>query len=492
MIQHLPLLVFLIPFTAAICLPMAAMRDERRSRPIALTALCAMSVASVGALWAVLTQGSISYSFGGWAEPIGIQWVADEIAVIVSVVASLIATSCVYGGTSFSTQPIEGRMVPYYAILLLLISGLAGVIYSGDVFNIFVFLEIVALAGYALVAVPGGRSLVSGYRYLIMGALGASFYLLGVAYFYAATGTLNISDLGQRIPALLESKAVVVGLILMFLGLGIKIALMPLHSWLPDAYSDAPDSASPILAALLTKVALLAWIRILFWVIGAGNGSEPDDIFGMVWSLGALAAVGGAILALSQTQLPRMFAYGGIAHIGLILVGIGQDSHTGLAGGLFYLINDAVMQCTLFLLVGILFQRYGVQTLDDIKTAQVRDPWILAAFMVATISMIGLPPTGGFFGKWYIVLAAVEGQNYVAVAAVVITTLLTLAYFIRVLERLYRGAREAGAVAPSAESPMPLPFRVGIALPTVAMIGLGLFSDRIVNILLVATRGLGL
>lgn len=492
MIQHFPVLVFLIPFCAAICLPVAALKDERRSRPIALAALCAMSAASIGALWAVFAQGEIRYSFSGWAGPIGIEWVADEIAVIVAVGASLIATACVYCSSAYSTDAIEGRMVPYYSILLLLISGLAGVIYAGDLFNIFVFLEIVALAGYALVAVPGGRALVSSFRYLIMGALGASFYLLGVAYFYAATGTLNIADLGQRIPALPESKAVAVGLIFMFLGLGIKTALMPLHSWLPDAYSDAPDSASPILAALLTKVALLAWIRILFWIIGAGDGAQPIDVLGMVWSLGALAAVGGAVLALSQTELRRMFAYGGIAHIGLILVGIGQGSHTGLTGGLFYLVNDAVMQCTLFMLAGILFHRYGARTLEDLKNAHVRDPWILAAFLVAAISMIGLPPTGGFFGKWYIVLAAVEAQNYIALAAVIVTTLLTLAYFVRVLERLYRGAREMGGAEPAAESVMPLAFRVGIALPTAAMIGLGLFSDRIVNILLDATRGLGL
>lgn len=492
MTQHLPVLVFLIPFCAAICLPMAAARDERRSRWVALVALCAMSATAIASLWTIVQQGTIRYSFGGWAAPIGIEWVADEVAAIMAVAASLLAATCVYWASSMPSDEIKGRMVPYHAILLLLVSGLSGVIYAGDLFNLFVFLEIVALSAYALVAIPGGRALVSAFRYLIMGALGASFYLLGVAYFYAATGTLNIADLGQRIPNLLESRAVLVGLVLMFLGLGIKTALMPLHAWMPDAYSDAPDSASPILAALLTKVSLLAWIRVLFWVVGAGDGSQPVDIFGLVWSLGALAAVGGAILALSQTELRRMFAYGGIAHIGLILVGVGQGSHTGLTGGLFYLVNDAVMQCLLFILAGVLTQQYGVRTLDDLSRAQVRSPWILASFLVATISMIGLPPTGGFFGKWYIVLATVESQNYIALAAIVITTLLTMAYFVRVLEKLYRGAREETAASEVADQVMPISFRVGIAIPTIAIIGLGLFSDRIVNILLDATRGLGL
>ena len=492
MTQHLPVFVFLIPFCAAVCLPLAAARDERRSRSIALAALCAMSATAVASLWVILQQGAIRYSFGGWAAPIGIEWVADEVAAIMAVAASLLATVCVFSASSMPTGALKGRMVPYYAILLLLVSGLSGVIYAGDLFNLFVFLEIVALSGYALVAVPGGRALVSAFRYLIMGALGASFYLLGVAFFYAATGTLNIADLGQRIPGLLESRAVLVGLIFIFLGLGIKTALMPLHAWLPDAYSDAPDSASPILAALLTKVSLLAWIRVLFRVVGAGDESQLADIFGLVWPLGALAAVGGAIIALSQTDLRRMFAYGGIAHIGLILIGIGQGSHTGLTGGLFYLLNDAVMQCVLFLLAGILSNQYGVRTLDELSRAQVRSPWILGAFLVATISMIGLPPTGGFFGKWYIVLATVESQNYIALAAVIITTLLTMAYFVRVLERLYRGSREKTVKPEVADGMMPLSFRVGLAAPTIAMIGLGLFSDRIVTILLNATGGLGL
>jgi multicomponent Na+:H+ antiporter subunit D len=492
MTQHLPALVFLIPFCAAIGLPLMAMRDERRSQPIALVALCAMSATALAAMFAVFDEGPIRYTFSGWAAPIGIEWVADEVAVIIAVVASLLATVCVFYASSLPTKTIEGRMVPYFTILLLLTSGLAGVIFAGDLFNLFVFLEIVALSAYALVAIPGGRALVSAFRYLIMGALGASFYLLGVAYFYAATGTLNIADLGQRIPQLLESKAVVVGLIFMFLGLGIKTALMPLHAWLPDAYSDAPDSMSPILAALLTKVALLAWIRILFWVVGAGDGSQPAVVFSMVWSLGALAAVGGSLLALSQTGLRRMFAYGGLAHIGLILIGVGQASRTGLAAGLFYLINDAVMQCVLFILAGVLAHQYGARTIDDLKNAQVRSPWILGSFLVVTIGMIGLPPTGGFFGKWYIVLAAVESQNYIAVAAVIVTTLFTLAYFLRVLEKLYRGARDTVANGSAAEPVMSLSFRVGIAAPTAAIIGLGLFSDRIVTLLLVATTRLGL
>ena len=488
MTYHLPALVFLIPFVTAISVPLIGLRDERRCRPIALAALSVMAVVALMSLGSVLAQGEIRYAFSGWAPPIGIEWVADEVASIMAAATSLLALVCVLYSSPLPTGPLEGRRVPYYTIVLLLVSGLAGVIYAGDLFNIFVFLEIVAISGYSLVAVPGGRALVSAFRYLIMGSLGASFYLLGVAYFYAATGTLNIADLAQRAPGLLESKAVIGGLIFVFIGLGIKMALMPLHAWLPDAYADAPDTASPILAALLTKVALLVWVRILFWVIGSGEAQQPVGIFTIVWALGGLASVGGAVLALSQTDLKRMFAYGGIAHVGLVLIGVGQGSHTGLTGGLFYLVNDAVMQCALFILAGVLVHQYAVRTLDDLDLVNVRSPWVLGAFVVVALSMIGLPPTGGFFGKWYIVLSAVESRNYFALAAIIVTTLLTLAYFVRIWQRLFRAARKPPQ-APDADTP--LSFRAGIAALVAAIIGLGLWSDRIVNVLLDATRGLG-
>jgi len=485
MTDHLPALIFLTPFLTAISMPMAALKNERRCRPIALAALCVMSALALANLWSVSTGDIVRYSFSGWAPPIGIEWVADQIGSIMAVAASLLALVCVIYTGPFPAGQIKGLRIPYYTIVLLLISGLTGVIFAGDLFNIFVFLEIVALSGYALVAVAGGRALVSAFRYLIMGALGATFYLLGVGYFYAATGTLNIADLSARLPAPLESKAVIVGLTFMFLGLGIKMALMPLHAWLPDAYADAPDTAGPLLASLLTKVALLGWIRILFWVVGARD--ETAAVFALVWSLGVLASVGGAILALSQTNLKRMFAYGGIAHVGLILIAVGQATDRGLAGGLFYLINDAVMQGGLFILAGVIAHQYGARSIDELRAADVKCPWILGGFVVMAVSMIGLPPTGGFFGKWYIVLSAVESGNYVALAAVIITTLLTLAYLVRVMERLFRSPKEAAAPAET-----PPQFRFALAAPAFAALALGLFSDQIVNILVETTRGLGM
>jgi multicomponent Na+:H+ antiporter subunit D len=195
MSAHLPILVFLIPFLAAICTPLVGAKEPSRCRVLGLGALLAMAALAAVMLSVILTDGEIRYAFSGWAPPVGIEWVADEIAGIMVLTVSVLAFFSLLHTRHEVPAELGSRTVPYSAILLMLVSGLTGIIFAGDLFNIFVFLEIAALCGYALVGVPGGRALVSAFRYLIMGTVGASFYLLGVGYFYAATGTLNMADL---------------------------------------------------------------------------------------------------------------------------------------------------------------------------------------------------------------------------------------------------------------------------------------------------------
>ena len=489
MTDLIPALAFLAPFATAICMPLVGHRRQSLCRPVALASVAVLAALSGGGLWAVFANGEIRYSLGGWAAPIGVEWVADEMAAImIAAIAFVAAVSLLYAG-SIDGRAVEGRVIPYYTIILLLIAGLVGAVYAADLFNMFVFLEIVALAGYALVAMPGGRALMSAFRYLIMGALATTFYLLGVVYFYAATGALNLADLGERIPGLVGSKAILGGLIFIFVGLAIKMALVPLHAWLPDAYADAPDGVSPLLAGLLTKIALLVWLRIQCWAMVAERGIETVDIFTLVSGLGIVASVAGALLALNQRELKRIFAYGGVSHVGLVLIGAGQANQTGLAGGLFYLANDAVMQCGLFVIAGVVGWLYQARSLDEVGRARIRNPWVLGSFLVVAVGMVGLPPTGGFFGKWYILLGALEAGNYWAVAAIVLTTLLTLAYFLRILEKLLQSGDASSEPAPRST---PLMLQLSMAAPAAAVIGLGIFGDPVIKALLDTTSGLGL
>jgi multicomponent Na+:H+ antiporter subunit D len=488
MSYHLPVILFLIPFLTAICMPMVGGMKRHWCRPMVLAAVFAMCVAAVVNLWVVLGHGETRYAFGGWpistslpAPPIGIEWVNDPLASIMLVALSFVALVCVIYGGPLLPQSLGRRVVLYYTLILLLISGLTGLVFAGDIFNIFVFLEVVALCAYALVAVSGGKALVAAFRYLILGTLGSSFYLLGVVFFYAATGTLNMPDLAQQMtdnPELMTSKAVIAGSTFMFIGLGIKMALFPLHGWLPGAYTRAPDAISPILAALMTKVALYAWVRIMFWVLGAGAEIGHVHLLTFLGALGALAAVVGALLALSQQDVKRMFAYGGISHIGLILIGVSQGNHTGFAGGMFYMINDAVMQAGMFFIAGAAIFLHQARTVEEWARLRGGSPWITGALIILAMSMIGIPPTGGFFGKWHIMLGAMEAQNYLAVGAVVVATLLTMAYFQRLFVSIYRDGQVSSS---GARVETPLALRVSVGVTSAAIIVLGLCSDPIIS-----------
>ncbi len=479
--QHLPALLFLLPLLAAIAMPVVCLKHREWSRPISLAVLSGMVVISVLNLNSIIQYGEVRYAFSGWTPPLGIEWVADGLASVILVALSFLGLLALIFAGPTAPKDLGGRIVHFYVLILLLISALTGIVFAGDLFNLFVFLEVAAIASYALIGVAGGKALFAAFRYLLFGTLGASLYLLGVSYFYAASGTLNMADMAEKLPHLLTSKAVVGGLLFMFIGLGIKMALVPFHAWLPDAYTYAPESISPILAALVTKVALLGWVRIIFWVLGAKVILYDIPVLLLVGGLGTLAAVIGAVLALMTRNIKMMFAYGGISHIGIILIGISQGNKTGFAGGIFYLLNDAVMQAALFFLAGMAVCLYGVRTVEDLPWIGKQVPWFTGTLVVLALGMVGLPPTGGFFGKWYIILGALDAHNYVAVAAVLLSTLLTLAYFVKLFESMFRQTPSSLDIS---QREIPLSFKVSLGVTSAAILILGVFSDPIVGMLL--------
>ncbi len=487
MTQSLPALVFMVPLTAAVAMPVVGHWKRSACRPLTVAATIAMAVLAAASLFSVGTFGPVRYALGGWQAPLGIEWIADEVSATMAAIASVVGLLVLGFSGALGEASLSGRTVPYHSTVLLLLAGVVGVIYAGDLFNIFVFLEVVSLAAYALVAVPGGRALLSAFRYLMIGALATTFYLLGVAYFYALTGTLNIADLAQRLPGLLESKAAVGGIAFILIGLAIKMALLPVHAWLPDAYADAPDSAAPLLAALVTKAAILVWARILLWGIIPANADAEQILYAIVSGLGIVASVGGALLAMRQTEIKRIFAYGGIAHIGLVMVGLGQASAKAAAGALYYLVNDAVMQAGLFIFAGVVAWRYRVRAVDDITGAGIRNPWVVAPLVIAAVGMVGIPPTGGFVGKWNILLGTMEAGNPFAAAALVLTTLLTLAYFAPVLERIFRSQRMSRMGEPRGE--LGWPVRLSMAVPAALVLGLGIFGDGLMSAFLRVVGG---
>lgn len=323
-------------------------------------------------------------------------------------------------------------------MFFLLAAGLTGIVVTADLFNVFVFMEISALSTYVLIAFSGGRSSLAAFRYLIIGTIGAKFYLLAVWYFYAITGTLNFFDLSVKIAPMMDSPPVLIATTLLMTGLGIKMALFPMHGWIPDAYTYAPAPVSAIISAVMTKVPAFVLFKLFYNIIGIREGPVPY-VLTVIGILATVGMIAGSVMALTQREGKRMLAYSSVSQIGYIILGISMGNMLGLVGGLLHILNHAVMKCCLFFIMGALKWRNNTDDLSQFNGLATRMPITMAAFTVAALSMIGLPPTAGFFSKLYLIKGALDAGIWVYVLVIVVSSLFGAVYFFRIIENGYFG-----------------------------------------------------
>ncbi|NPV26236.1 MAG: monovalent cation/H+ antiporter subunit D family protein [Firmicutes bacterium] len=393
---------------------------------------------------AVLESGKISYRLGGWEPPWGIEYVVDYLnGFVLCIVAFIAFIVTIYAKKSVAVEIEEGKEPLFYAIYLLFITGLMGIVITGDIFNLYVFLEIASLAGYALIAIGKRReALLASFNYLVMGTIGATFILLGIGHLYMVTGTLNMADLGARLPALYQSKVVHTAFAFFITGLSIKIALFPLHNWLPNSYTYAPSTVSAIMAATTTKVGAYVLIRIMFTVF------KPDFIFSgvklhqLLLFLSILAILAGSILAIAQKDIKKMLAYSSIGQIGYIVLGIALLNLTGVQGSLLHILNHALMKGCLFLAVGAVVYKMGITNIADFRGLGPKMPVSMVAFTIAALSMIGVPLTVGFVSKWYLAIASLEAGMWFVIPVILLSSLLMIVYFWRLIDIIWFQPRE--------------------------------------------------
>jgi multicomponent Na+:H+ antiporter subunit D len=473
--SNLPILLYLVPFLAALLVTLAGWYRRGAARWIAVGALAGTLALALTALARVTAGETLATHLSGWPPPIGIELVVDRLSAFMAVLLAAVGLVTVAGAMGPVRQELEGRETLYYACVLLVVAGLMGIVVTADLFNLFVHLEVASLAAYALVAAGGRGAPRAALAYLIIGSAGASLYLLGVGFLFAATGTLNMADAGALLPGA-EPRLVLVGTLLVVAGLGVKMALFPLHTWMPAAYQFAPVGAAAFMAPLFTKISAYALLRILFWVHGASalRGSAALEL--LAWA-GASAVVAGGALAFVQADLRRLLVYSSVGQMGIVALGVGLASTAGMTGAVLHIASDALMKGVLFLAAGVALLRFGVSRVDDLHRLRGRAPWTAAAVTVALLSLVGVPPLSGFFGKWYVLSATLQDGRFVFTAALVAGSLATVGYTFRILERLYfappmegEGAREG--------SPLVVGACVVLAL---AVIALGLGNDAVVH-----------
>lgn len=404
---------------------------------IALIAILASAVISFTGLNYVLGNGEIRYSLGGWVPPLGIEYVLDNISAFVTVVITSISVLVIFATRHIVSTEINTSLGSFYCLVLLLLAGLTGIVVTGDLFNLFVFLEIASLAAYSLVFLGGRRAMLAGYRYLILGSIGGSLYLLGVAFIYFSTGSLNMSDVFSILNDQGPSTPVSAGAIFIFAGLGLKMGLVPLHFWLPNAYAESPSTVASLIAPIMTKVAAYAMLRMFISVFPTGYLVDEVPIGLMLISLGLVGVLVGSFVAMSQTNLRRMLAYSSISQLGLIAVAIGLATPLSFVAALLHIMNHAIMKAVLFLVVTDIKSKFKSEDLSSFlgmgKVMRIN----MFAFTIAAVSMIGIPPTAGFFSKWYLALAAVEQGQWFVVVVIFGSSLLTAVYIFKLLEKAF-------------------------------------------------------
>jgi multicomponent Na+:H+ antiporter subunit D len=414
------------------------MVHRRWAHRVAVAALATDAVVAVWAMSEVLDSGSARYSLGGWQPPIGIELLLDPLSVFFAVVVAGIATVVLFGADDLLDGEAAGRSVPYFTSALLMVAGFQGMILTADFFNLFVFLEIASLSGYALLSLGDRAAPVAALRYLLLGATGASLYLLGLWFVYGVTGSLNMADVAGIAVGAWDDPALVIGVSLMVVGIAVKMALWPLHGWLPDAYTYAPSSSSALVAPIGTKVGAYVLIRILLFVFTTGFVTDTIPITTVILWSSAVGIIYGSVMAIAQRELKRMLAYSSVAQIGYIGLGIGLANPLGLIGALLHVLNHALMKATLFLVTGNLRRTLGHSDIDRLdRETRRRLPGTTLAFTVAALSMIGIPPLAGFFSKWYLGAGAVDAGAWPMLVVILVSSLLNAVYFFRVIERLY-------------------------------------------------------
>ncbi|AHC38957.1 proton-conducting transporter transmembrane domain-containing protein [Ehrlichia muris] len=436
MVSSLPVLQIVIPLLSAIVC--ALLKDARLVKVVSTVVVLVSFSIAVMLFFQVYPGGVIKYSVGGWVVPYGIELKVNIFNSTMLLLVGFVAMMSILYGIYPNSKEINVSTIPsFYSIFLLCFSGFLGILVSNDVFNIYVFLEISSISSYILVAMGKDKTaLVAAFDYLVIGTIGATFYLIGVGFLYAITGTLNVGDLFLIIQgkSLATNKAIQVGLLFIAVGLFIKAALFPFHKWLIQAYSYAPTFISVFFSGVSTKVMIYLVMKVIYDIFKAQLVllTLPFNIVFMVFAV--LSVVFASVFAMLSNNMKRIFAYSSVAHLGCIIFAVGLNTYYGLIAAVTYIINHSLVKSALFMVMGSISYNCGSLDLKDCVNVWKNMPKIALPFVILCISLIGMPITSGFISKWYIFDAAIKANFWLGVIVLLVGSGLSVVYVWHIIE----------------------------------------------------------
>ena len=488
LVNNAPALVVVLPLIVAAII--AFIPSSSLTWFISLVTLVIHLSLSIKLLAIISSTGTLIYEFGNWSPPWGISFKLDGVNIGLQLLFSSFALiSTIYSRKIFLSEIHPDDSGKAYSLWLLAIGSLNGIILTNDIFNLFVFLEISALSSISLIALGAGtnrKALLAAFNYLVIGAIGATFYVIGVGFAYSMTGTLNMNDLIIQLEQYSQGQlAIFAGMSFMLIGLMVKAAIFPLHLWLPPAYSYAPSAVSTLFAALATKAILYFFVRLLYEVFLIYENYFSIFLDFVLLPLSILAVVIGTLIAIYQSDIKKLLAYSSIAQIGYITLAFSINDNSGLLSGFIHIFNHALIKGGLFMAVGyfaiLLNDRVTLSSIEGLGT---KYPITSFALLICGLSLIGLPLTNGFISKLYLFQALYANEMFLTIGFVALSSALAVIYFWKIIEKLFFGSLKFKSLP---EDPA---IYIPIWLITLSVIFFGFNSSLIVDLSNMASSSL--
>ena len=482
---HFPVFILMLLLIFAVIIPLQKKPFGKKFQIVMISVLGIAWVMALLELLKVLWDAPYSYTFGSYSSGIGIEFLVDEFSALMTLVVLTLSILIVLYSIKDLEHEIESsRMYSYYTLVFLLIFSMIGMIFTNDMFNLYVFMEVLSITSVAIIAIKKKKdTLMASMKYLMMGAIGSVTVLMGIALIYMVTGQLNMSAINLEISKIwvLYPRNILLAMGFMITGFSIKAAIFPLHNWLPDAHSTAPTPSSALLSGLVVKAYIFAIAKIMYRVVGQ-NISVEIGITNYLIIFAVLSMIMGSVFALTQRDIKRRLAYSSVSQIGYIFLGLALASELGFSAALFHVISHAFMKSALFLSAGSIIYLTGKRDVKDLDGIGYEMPITMTVFSIGVLGMIGIPGTSGFMSKWYLGLAVLDAGYPELLMVILLSSFLNALYYLPIIVSAFLRERPGKPLEMHRDG-IPMTMKISMVLVASGSILIGLFPHLVMDII---------